>query len=1365
MRILPRISPAAVAVIAWYVLTGTANIARAEEAPLADMPPSGGAPARAQLTPVTLELTASQWDAVNLGRAVDLWLAGDLRGAAALLEDIDIYPGSAFDMADRAAFLLAALWLRLGDDDAFRNVAGRAAGPQADPAMSAWRGWIRYCDLVLSDGSGRATIDTEDMPGADILAAALMMETGRYDKALDLLESTDAGGPLEPLRLYLLALSREAIGIDPAKYWRQLSKLKPRSPLESDLVGAAVLRLAAGRIADGKSPGKVLERMPDDSRHAPRAKHVRALAALDRGDTADGRRMLEALLEEHPGYESSRDAGLALGGLRLDAGDWAAALAVLEVSETDWFGEYTALEQLDDDASLDTIWNSWEENSSSRDEIRLVSDAVANRVDGLAIESLDLRRTPSLDADAAMAAGMWPASRAGDGRPPFTRHQPLPEEWDAVRVARRLRLGAESDLARQDRLVADLRLDLERRLEYLRAGHDRSTGSIGEIDAAARNLDGILARIDSSVLQLEAVRDSARLDIAVRTREMIEGIRRDRLFVQALRHFHVEGPALHRPEEFPPGVPAPSSLLEMEEALGGDAESFLAYFAARSDSVIVRSFDEVWEPRLTGTSRLLRDALLAELDRARGIGAALDSALAWRADDYALLAATSRRDRMSATVDSLLSAERNVRRSVALAVAERARTRLEAEREAIDYSLADAAYELAVQAANDTETAEDTTFVAPPRRSAIARIEAFLSRYPRSPARGEGRYRLADLRLMEARDEFQRRMAGFLGEDPSADDIENRSLAPFVNYEPAIALYQSILAEDTEFPHIDAVLFNLGMILSDDGRPDASGYLERLVREFPDAPDCQEAWLRMGGDRFDHKDFAGSLALLEEAASGPEPQFAAIALYKLGWAHFEQDHFRDSADSFRRLMDLYLSDDELAADVDLRDEAEEYLVHSLARAGGALAFRDYFDAIGGRVYEDGILMSLGHLTRSVSLYDEAAACDELWIERYPLHPRSLEVSRRLVETYQEWNKPDAARQTKLELAERFLPGSQWHEANDDPALRAPADRFARGAYREAAAHHHKLARDADTRGAGDWRAALTHYDRYLSHWPDAGDSDLMHYLAGETAARLHRYPAALSHFDAAAGSDSSALAIDAAWQHVATSDAWYSSSVPRDSAAAGADSLATVLLASGDAFVAGFPTDGRCADIAWRQGNIAYAHGWFDDAAGRLESMGNKFPADSRAARAVRMAGDARYRLGDYGTPSPASSKKPFRSVISNTPKAWPQPAGTTGSATRHTCSPASPNAGPASNTPTSRSTAPGSVSPPAENTPTRRRRGRGSSPTTRPASTPATAPSRSPSYTKHRAMPAVPPPRGSVFPVSILTTPTRPRPSSRRPT
>lgn len=1170
------------------------------------------------------------WNAFHYGRAIDCWSRGDLREAAGYLEHIDITPASPFAHADRAGFLLATTYLKLNDTREFERVAAVAGSESGSP----YRRWIRYSALVVLQPLGStAAAAPRDFAGGDILEAALLIENNQVAAAIELLDESEPTGPLASLHLYMRAGARRSAGGDPTADWEALAGRKPSHAHEADLVGCAAIELALSRIAQPDRARRALEQVPATSRYRAHALRLDAMLSMEAGDTARASSALRALEKDHSLAAGRRDTHSALGAMAMKQHHWYAALRYFETAEDDWTDESAAIERLARGDDLTAVWSAWRQPQNWNDEIRLSSDALFARVFEMADESTRKHAEPPAAADDRVAESFWPAEAPGasvawDSTRVLTRATPSSEEWERVTSIERASVAARSELARVDARAAERREEIERRARYLDRGRASAFASTDSLAAATARLGALIARLDLALADLERVRDGALHHVASRTRDMISQLRDEVVFMRAIRHFHVDGPERARPEPLPPGIPAPSEVLASEEALALQAEGFLQFFAEHYSGVIRLSFERVWRPHLAQNSRRLRGELAVETARARGLTASIDSTRAALANDPALAAIERRRGALAVTIDSLDVCLVEAQHEIASAVASRAQARLALEREGVDYHLADATYELAVEAATDSITSEDPEAVVPLRDLAIDRLKLFLSRHPASEARPETRYRLADLHLMRARDEFRSRMAGFLGDAPSSDEIQNRALAPFVDYAPAIEQYEAILREDTAFVHTDAVLFNLGMILADDGRPDAMPYLGRLVAEYPASPDVQEAWLRMGNDRFDRRDFAEAAPLFERAVQGNDASFTAMALYKLGWSQFEEGRFDASIDAFAGLIDHYDRHEEIARKMDLRQEAEECLVHAMARAGGATAFARYFDRVGRRDYESRVLTSLAFLLRGSSLYGEAIECETLWLSRYPDDPAAFTVAERLVDTYQRWNKPELAREAKRAQAERFLPGSAWYRAQKDERVREAAGEFAQSGYREAAAFRH-----AQAKKSGDpaqWRDALAQYNAYLAHWPDGSDSPRMHFLAGDVASHLKDYPLALRHLSATMKSDSLPLVNDAAWQRVVITDAWYRSSQTAG-AKTGSDSLATLVLKTGDEFTARFAGDPRSADVAWRQGNVALAHGRYDEAARRLERFGTDYSGDKRALSAVVRSADARYRLEKFG--------------------------------------------------------------------------------------------------------------------------------------
>ena len=640
-------------------------------------------------------------------------------------------------------------------------------------------------------------------------------------------------------------------------------------------------------------------------------------------------------------------------------------------------------------------------------------------------------------------------------------------------------------------------------------------------------------------------------------------------------------------------------------------------------------------PRLAADGPALRLAMAATHGRSADLIADLDSTALALPIEGQIAAARGRMAAQTATVDSLAQAEAQLKNSFVGQIMARGRQQLDSEREGLDYLRGNALYWVAAAASPEMGDEEGQARARVSRQTAHEALQNHLANFPDSRARAENRYRLADLELLRARDDFQVRMAGFLNESPSADDLQNRDLAPFVNYEPAVALYREILNDDPGFAHTPAVLFQLGMILGDDGDPASSEYLTALVQRYPGSPFNQEAWLRLGDQHFEARDYAACQPHFEAAAQGADPSLRAIALYKLGWAHFERDQFAAAANAFGDLLDEQDTEEAAQAmaansrtNTDLSDEAHEYLVHSLIRAGGATAFTEHFDGVGERPYEADVLIAMGHQLSGVSLYGEAIACDELWLEKFGDREAALGVAQRIVDGYRRWHKPAQARATHLALAERFLPGATWHTAQAEVAKQAEAEEFARQAYERAAVWQHQQARQQDDPAA--WRLALQHYDAYLSHWPDDEKSAGLHNQAGEAAHHLGQYAVALDHFQAAATDDTTRVAREAAWQVVAVSDAWYRDAQGASTEVAGPDSLARQLIAAVDWYENKHPAEARLPELKWRQGQLAYAHQWFDEAAVALADLADKYPANENAVTAVRMSGDARYQLAQY---------------------------------------------------------------------------------------------------------------------------------------
>src|SRR6185295_4523590 len=109
------------------------------------------------------------------------------------------------------------------------------------------------------------------------------------------------------------------------------------------------------------------------------------------------------------------------------------------------------------------------------------------------------------------------------------------------------------------------------------------------------------------------------------------------------------------------------------------------------------------------------------------------------------------------------------------------------------------------------------------------------------------------------------------------------------------------------------------------------------------------------------------------------------------------------------------------------------------------------------------------------------------------------------------------------------------------------------------------------------------------------------------------------------------VAAEALWQRVSITDAWYESTRRGKGARdLGSDSLARAVIAAGDALLERFPHHPNAADLTWRQGNLAFAHGQNERAAADFARMKTQYPADARTPRAALLQGEALFRIARY---------------------------------------------------------------------------------------------------------------------------------------
>ena len=1018
-------------------------------------------------------------DRLRLDLAVLEQSRGNTRGLIQNLEALDYSPTPAFPEADRAAFLLGHAYLEAGRRQDYLALAEQVSHWSRPSVYTAWIAYQRLAtfseeagtptgarDSSESAATAGAAAATQGGEAATALAASLWLRSGRPDQALALLGGANAPPGASAAVLCMRAAALEQSGADNGAELDALMSADTASALGRDLAGLARIQLATRAMTRGEDARPLLEGVPHGSRYEGRARQMLGLMALEAGERENGERLLQSAVRGDSSGTGWREASMALAGQDLDDARWEAAERRYHEIDSDWTSARDTLQNLLDSGSFDRLWRAWRAEPSL--EGALVVDDLPARMlsEELAAASGDLTRRPESEQPSLSLA---PGMLAPLASPPAA-------DWESAMTSERMlaELRGALEARRWDLASENERLSERRR--YLGMGGKELGAHASRLLAEAAILSSLGTTLDSLDARLRAVRDQERERVALRAAAIREQSERNLLWARGMRRLFLNAPDPRRSLAHPPGYPAPDSVLHREELLARRAESAADTLAARTPGILSRSYLEAWRPGLIDRETAVSLDAVNTLNWARELQKAVDSSVvaAWKSPvQNALELQVAALER---SADSLAQQDQALHDRVAREAVQRGLQTLDDEREGIDYGMAAAAYGLSVHlsqadtalnapavvqaagaalgdsasvASGEADDAEDSTSVAL-RARAIERLRVFLERHPTSASRAEMRFRLADLELIEARRVFREQMAAYM-----KDGAAHGARLPVLTHAAALDLYRKILAEDHDFPHLDAVLFNAGMILADEGDPEAERFFQQLVTEHATSPYDQEAYLRMGDMQFNDKHFSASVPLYQNAAAGPDPTLAVIALYKMGWAHFNEDRFGDAAEAFGAVLDRYQGADRAAIHVDIEGEARTYLVLSLAGAGGAPAFAKYFDGIGPRPYERALLASLSQHFRRYDQYPQAAETDELFIRRYPQDPDALVAAQRLLETYQRSNRAPLAEQGASSWRRISRPAARGHKRSPATPRAPPARTFARTCWMSLALEHHR----------------------------------------------------------------------------------------------------------------------------------------------------------------------------------------------------------------------------------------------------------------------------------------------------------------------
>jgi|GEM_PF-3216573 len=387
--------------------------------------------------------------------------------------------------------------------------------------------------------------------------------------------------------------------------------------------------------------------------------------------------------------------------------------------------------------------------------------------------------------------------------------------------------------------------------------------------------------------------------------------------------------------------------------------------------------------------------------------------------------------------------------------------------------------------------------------------ERLLSSLSRSAYLDDILIRLADLYYLYEKDDYLQRM----------EEYEKKSGGeePQLRFEKSLPLYQRILDEFPQGEFVDDALYNLGFLHEEMGEHEKANPLyRRLLAEYPKSVYAVEAGMRLGEYYFNMAQYDTAISYYEKVIENSKSPRYFEALYKLGWSHYQLNHFPEAISAFTELIEAGEAVEQpekfskLAPSVDLREEAMEYIAVAFVDFGGPSKAKAYLSKIGNPPWAKNVLFSLGKIyMEQREEYENAISAFTFLLEMNPLCDEAPQIQKRIAECYQRMKNDPLAFEARQRLFLSYKPGSLWWDAHPQEAVRLEAYRLTEEALRE---NFYALLSKSE-KDPSLYQALVQLGRVYLETFPEEKNAVLIRWnLAWILDTKLHSYKEALSEY-------------------------------------------------------------------------------------------------------------------------------------------------------------------------------------------------------------------------------------------------------------
>lgn len=533
------------------------------------------------------------------------------------------------------------------------------------------------------------------------------------------------------------------------------------------------------------------------------------------------------------------------------------------------------------------------------------------------------------------------------------------------------------------------------------------------------------------------------------------------------------------------------------------------------------------------------------------------------------------------------------------------------------------------------------------RLEAIGLLRGFLASSPTGEAKAEGLFKLAELLWEEARRLFLVRMDEFgraVEKCLKSKNTCKQPKEPRIDLKEAEALYKDLHQHHPDFRRMDLVTYLIGFAAKEDNREDeAMGKFREVIERFPRSSLVGDAWMMVGEHYFAKAEWVPARDAYKNVAD--DAATSDLATFKVAWCEWKLGNTTQAAKDFKRVLDKAVRQEREGTEAQrrrsasLREEALEYLVVVFTedRSISPKEVFDFLVSIDGEQYSRDVMVKVAESYAGQAEYERSTDAYRFLIRMDPESMKSAEYQRAIVTNWTSALDVDRAQEEIKVLLVNFGPNTAWAKAQKNREALVRSLQITEELTRVTAMNIHG---EAQRRDKADRKADLNLYGRAAAAYEE--------YLAAfgtgkkqsEKATEIRYYRADILFFKLGkteeAGDEYLAVGKSAPVGKLhkdALLNAMnaYEKARPKDTA--GKTKLYPVDRKFGEAidlYATLFPADPTLVGVIFKNGQMFYDYGEYDEAIKRFGVIVTKYPDDPNAGPAGDRILSALNKAQDY---------------------------------------------------------------------------------------------------------------------------------------